>query len=82
MVLACFSEERLGSLIVCDKEAIGEAEYEDILYDRLFSLIDDFLTFLENTDLIQIAIKNTFIFMQGNPPCHKSTEVLNFLAEH
>ena len=57
-------------------------EYEDILYDELFSLIDDLLTPLEDTDLIQVATEDTFVFMQDNAPCHKSTEVLDFLVEH
>ena len=82
MVWACFSGERLGPLVVCDEEAIGEAEYEDILYDGLFSLIDDLLTPPEDADLIQVATENTLVFMQDNAPCHKSTEVLEFLAEH
>src|SRR5579859_2433275 len=40
MVWACFTGERLGPLIVCDE---GADEYEDIIYDGLFSRIDDLL---------------------------------------
>ena len=63
MVWACFSGERLGPLIVCDDEAIDGEEYEDILYDGLFSLIDDLLNLPEDPDTIQVAEENTFLFM-------------------
>ena len=32
--------------------------------------------------MIQVADKNTLLFMQDNAPCHKAVEVLEFLAEH
>jgi len=82
MVWACFTGERLGPLIVCDDGAIGANEYEDILYDGLFSLIDDLLEPPEDNDTIQIADKNTFLFMQDNAPCHNAEDVLQFLAEN
>ena len=34
-----FYSERLGPLIVCDEGGIGVDEYQDNLYDGLFSLI-------------------------------------------
>ena len=43
MVWACFTGERLGPLIVCDEGRIRADEYEDIINDGLFSLIDDLL---------------------------------------
>jgi hypothetical protein len=82
MVWACFTGERLGPLIVCDEGGIGGDEYEDILYDGLFSLIDDLLKAPEDSETIQVADENTYIFMQDNAPCHKSTEVLEFLWEN
>ena len=63
MVWACFTGERLGPLVVCDEGGIGADEYEDILYDGLFSLVDDLLEPPEDPDTIQVADKNTFIFM-------------------
>ena len=48
MVWAYFTGNWLGPLIVCDKGEIGANEYEDILYDGLFSLINDLLHHLEN----------------------------------
>lgn len=81
MVWACFTGERLGPLIVCDEGGIGAEEYEDILYDGLFSLIDDLLEPPEDPGTIQVADENTYLFMQDNAPCHKATEVLKFLAE-
>lgn len=82
MVWACFTGERLGPLIVCDEGGIGANEYEDILYDGLFSLIDDLLELPENTDTIQVADETTFLFMQDNASCYKATKVLEFLAEN
>ena len=82
MVWACFTGERLGPLIVCDQGGIGAAEYEDILYDGLFSLIDDLLEPLEQPGTIQVATEDIYLLMQDNASCHKATEVLEFLAEH
>lgn len=82
MIWACFTGERLGLLIVCDEGGIGADEYEDILYDGLFSLIDDLLEPPEDPGTIQIADENTFIFMQDNAPCHKAAYVLEFLKEN
>jgi transposase len=82
MVWGCFTGERLGPLIVCDDGGIGADEYEDILYDGLFSLIDDLLEIPEDEEEVQVADQNTFLFMQDNAPCHKATEILEFLAEN
>ena len=81
MVWACFTGDRLGPLVVCDEGGIGANEYEDILYDGLFSLIDDILQPPES-DTIQVADENTFLFMQDNAPCHKAECILEFLAEN
>jgi len=82
MVWACFTGERLGPLIVCEEGGVGANEYEDILYDGLFSLIDDLLKPPESPETIQVADKNTIIFMQDNATCHKAREVLDFLGEY
>ena len=79
MVWACFTGDRLGLLIVCDQGGIGADEYEDIIYDGLFSLIDDLLEPPEDPGTIQVASKNTYIFMQDNVSCDKSIQVLEFL---
>lgn len=81
MVWACFTGDRLGPLVVCDEGGIGANEYEDILYDGLFSLIDDILQ-PPDSDTIQIADENTFLFMQDNAPCHKAECIHEFLAEN
>jgi len=82
MMWACFTGDRLRPLIVCDEAGIGADEYEDILYDGLFSLIDDLLEPPEDPGTIQVADENTYLFMQDNAPCHKSAEVLEFLEEN
>jgi DDE superfamily endonuclease len=82
MVWACFTGERLGPLVICDEGGIGANEYEDIIYDGLFSLIDDLLEPPEDPETIQVANETTFLFMQDNAPCHKAQEVLDFLKEY
>jgi hypothetical protein len=82
MVWGCFTGDRLGPLLICDEGGIGASEYEDILYDGLFSLVDDLLEPPEDPGTIQVVREDTYIFMQDNAPCHKATEVFDFLAEH
>ena len=82
MVWACFTGERLGPLVVCEEGGIGADKYEDILYDRIFSLIDDLLEPPENPDTIQVTNEKTFLFMQEHAPCHKTTCILEFLAKN
>ena len=68
-------------MIICDEGGIDANEYEDILYDGLFSLIDDILAIPDNIDEVKIADENT-LFMQDNAKCHKANEVLEFLKEN
>ena len=82
MVWACFTGDRLGPLIICDEGGIGANEYEDILYDGLFSLIDDLLVIPDDTEEVQVANENAFVFMQDNTQCHKANDVLQFLQEN
>ena len=77
MIWAYFMSDRLGPLIICDDEGIRANEYENILYDGLFSLIDDILE-PSDDDTIQVMDENTFRFMHDNAPCHKAKEVLDF----
>jgi hypothetical protein len=81
MVWGCFTGDRLGPLIICDEGGIGANEYEDILYDGLFSLIDDLLQ-PSDSDTIQVADENSFLFMQDNARCHKAECILEFLQEN
>ena len=82
MVWACFTGNRLGPLVICNDGGIGADEYEDILYDGLFSLIDDLLASPEDPDTIQVADENTILFMQDNASCHKAACILEFLEEN
>ena len=69
-------------MIVYDEEAINREEYEGILYDRFFSLIDNLLNLLKDLNIIHVVTPDSYIFMQNNALCHKANEVLDFLAEH
>ena len=51
-------------------------EYEEIIYNSLFSLIDDLLEVLDDPRTIQIPDIRTYLFMQENAPCHKAIEVM------
>src|SRR5436305_5509405 len=82
MVWGCFTDERLGPLIVYDDGGIRADEYEDILYNGLFSLIDDLLEISEDKEEVQIADENIFLFMQDNVPYYKATAILEFLQEN
>ena len=81
MVWACFTGDRLGPMIMCEEGGIGANEYEDILYNGLFSLVDDILQTTES-DTIRVEDENTFLFMQDNAPCHKAECILDFLSEN
>ena len=63
MVWACFTVERLGPLIVCIEWDIEADEYEHIIYDRLFSLVDDLLEPLEQSETFQVVDNTIFLFM-------------------
>ena len=63
MVWAWFTGERLSPLIVCDEGRIGADEYEDILYDGLFTLVDDLLQPPEDHETIRVANQNILLFM-------------------
>ena len=82
MVWGCFTGSWLGPLIVCEEGGIGVDEYEDILYDGLFSLIDDLLELPEEPETIQVATQDTYLFMQDNALCYKAKEILDFLKEN
>ena len=41
----------------------GKNEYEEILYDGLFSLIDDLIEPTEDSEINQIMNKNVLVFM-------------------
>ena len=82
MVWAYFMGERLGPLIVYDEGGIGADEYEDILYDGLFSLIDDILEILKDIKEVQVTNETTLLFIQENAPCHKANSILEFFKEN
>ena len=50
-------------MIIYDNEGIGIDEYENILYDSVFSLIDDLLAIPDEVEEVQIAEENAFVFM-------------------
>lgn len=69
-------------MIVCDEKGIEADKYRDILYNSLFSLVDNLLESLEEPGTIQVADENTLVFMDNNIPCHKVNSILEFLEEN
>ena len=55
MLWACVISERLSPLIVCAEGGIKADEYMDVLYDGLFSLVDDLLQPPGDLNMIQVA---------------------------
>lgn len=80
MVWGCFAGNRLGPLIICERGGIGGEEYIEILADGLLSFVDDILG-AEDEDTIRVRQQNDLVFMQDGAPCHKTEEVMSFLAE-
>ena len=66
-------------MVICDEKDIKADEYEDIIYNGLFSIVDNFLELPEQSKTIQVV---DLLFMQDNAPCHKSTDILEFLVEN
>jgi hypothetical protein len=57
-------------MIIYNQRGIGANEYEDILYNGFFSLIDNLLEPPEGTDTMQVTYENTFLFIQNNATCY------------
>ena len=54
----------------------------EILYNRLLSIVDDLLQPQEGTDFIQVADKNTLLFIYDNAPYHKTEDIDELLQEN
>ena len=65
--------ERLDPLMVCDERGTEGDEYEDLIYDGVFSLVDDLLKLSDDPETICIT---------DNAPGHKANYVLKFLHEN
>ena len=68
-------------MINCKERVVEANEYKDILYNRLFSLVNNILQPIES-DTICITDEYIFVFMQDNAPCHKAECILEFLVEN
>jgi len=63
MIWMCFINERLRLLIVYNDEEIEMNEYEDIIYNDLFSLINNLLEPPKDFKAIQVADEHMYLFM-------------------
>jgi len=81
MVWSCFRWGKLGPLIVCPPGGIGSNEYLEILADGLLSFRDDVLGSNWDEDTIIVRQPGDLLFMQDGAPCHKTRDVMDFLAE-
>lgn len=81
MVWACFTGDRLGPLIVCEKGSVDGEAYAELLFDGLLSLVDDLLAIPNDATTIEVATENTLLFMHDNAPCHKPEDIKELLKE-
>ena len=79
MVWACFSNDELGPLIVCDSRGVNADTYLKILLKGVVKFINTLLTPEEYSDTITIATDDAFLFMHNNAPCHTAKKVQQFL---
>src|SRR5579862_7152602 len=79
MVWGCFSNGRLGPLIVCDIGGVNADVYLEILLEGVIEFIDELLTLEEGSDTITVATDDAFLFMHDNAPCHTAKKVQQFL---
>jgi len=69
-------------LLIFKQDEIGSEEYQEVLYNDLFFLIDDLTAAPTNTNIIQVADENTLLFMYNNAICHKTLNVQWLLQEN
>ena len=79
MVWACFSNDELGPLIVCDSRGVNADTYLKILLKGVVKFINTLLTPEEGSDTITVATDDAFLFMHDNTPCHTAKKVQQFL---
>jgi hypothetical protein len=82
MVWACFSGAKVGPLIVCDTGSVNADKYLEILENGAVTFIGDLLTASEDSDTIQVATPDAYLFMHDNAPCHTATKVKNYLKKY
>jgi len=81
MMWACFTGDRLGPLIIYEKEGVDGDAYTKILFDGLLNLIDDLLKIPEDATIVEVATEKSFVFMHDNAPCHKTKNVKELLQK-
>lgn len=79
MVWTCFSDGKLGRLIVCDSGGVNADAYLKILEDGLVEFINTLLIPEEGSDTITVATDDAYLFMHDNAPCHTTKKVQQFL---
>ena len=82
MVWVCFCDDMLSPILAFDKGGIGAAEYTEVLYDGLLSMIDDVLGPLEDLDTVRTMDVHELLFMHDNAPCHNNQEVRDLLKDY
>ena len=79
MVWACFSNGKLGPLLVCETGGVNADAYLQILSEGLATFINELLTPDEGSDTIRVATDDAFLFMHDNAPCHTAKKVQQYL---
>jgi hypothetical protein len=81
MIWARFSGEELDQSLVLERR-IESDEYQDILYDSVFSVIDDIRIPSEGADTTSAIVENTLLFVHDNAPCHTAPKIPALLIEN
>src|SRR5256885_15102132 len=79
MVWACFSNGRLGPLIVCETGGVNTDVYLKILKEGVVKFIDKLFMLNEASDTITVTSHDAYLFMHNNAPCHTAKKVEKYL---
>lgn len=79
MVWACFNGGKVGPMIVCNTGNINADRYIEILENGTVSFIEGLLTLSEDSETIEVATPDAYLFMHDNAPCHTAIKVANYL---
>ena len=82
MIWTYFSNDRNGPILILEQRGIDSNEYEEILYERLISMIEDILEVSQDFDIIMIVDENIYLFMHDNIPCHKIVFITKLFREN
>ena len=82
MIWVSFEGERVDPRLILEAGGIRSKEYEEIIYDRLLSIVSDLLQLPEDHKTIIIVNSNSFLFMHNNVSYYKTENISQLLGEN